>query len=722
MLLGRKFTFCRIWATRRGISSTFIPFIEKENENFSRFCRKTETLRKELYDEAVSMLVPEGMSPPELNKSFYYFQRYDESGFLKFGRVPADPSGSRLLLDIDKDEIRALEEEILSVRDLSTKFSENGFTDVSVAKISNDNSILGFVADYRGNEKWSLSFRDIVHQRYLSPQLPLVRNFEWIDNTLTPGRYFYFTEIDPVTLRSVRVARAELDDRGGVIRKKSIVWELPETDTTSYVDLFKSKDGKFIFMSSSSKVSSQVFVVPADDPEASPILIQPAEPGVEYYCEHRNGFIYMVSNKEFVNFALYRMHVSDPRRTCELVYHSPDLTIRDMDMFRKGVVLYGTGFEGQPAVEIIRFEGSVDPNTVPADPSDYERFGVADIVKVPFKGNYAVGKIEIGINGDFDADVCRFTFRNPRNPGTCLEFRFFDRKLEAVKSREFQRRANLDIIVDRVAVPSSDGLAEIPLTLVVPEDRDINQPQPCLIHVYGAYGQVLEPDFSPAIISLLKRGWCVAFAHVRGGGERGPEWHASGSKKNRINGILDLEACCQFLIAENLTRPHLICAVGASAGGVVLGSTLNKYGKSLIGGAAILRVPFVDLFNTLKDPTLPLSSHEKDEWGDPNDLADAPYIESVSPTDNIVTMHGPQWYPRILITSAEDDARVPFEGVVKYAQKMRSLIPCPERLIVRTNRSGEGGHFGSASSAGSYEDSCIELAYILESVKDSHNS
>jgi oligopeptidase B len=469
-------------------------------------------------------------------------------------------------------------------------------------------------------------------------------------------------------------------------------------------------------MSSSSKTQSEVYVVPADDAKGVPVLVAPPTPGVEYFCEHRDGYIYVISNKDYTNFAMYRMDWQKSN-DLELMYHSTDMTITDMDMFKKGIALYGTGFEGQPAVEVLRFKDSADPDTVPEDLSDYDAFGVADIVKIPFKGNYAIGKVEISVNGDFESDVCRFTFRNPKNPGTCLQFRFQDRKLEAIKSREFQRKANIDMTVDRVGVPSMDGDVEIPLTVVMKEDAIENEkPKPCLVHVYGAYGQVLEPDFSPAVISLLNRGWIVAFAHVRGGGERGPEWHKAACKQHRWKSIVDLEACCRWLISEGLTTPKQLCAVGASAGGVVLGSTLNAFGRSLIGGAAILRVPFVDLYDTLKNPSLPLSAHERDEWGDVNDSEEALFVHSMSPVDNLIT-DKPDWYPPMLITSAEDDSRVPFEGVLKYAEKLRHLVPDRDSLVVRTSRAGEGGHFGSASGAGDYNDTCSEIAFLMDRVK-----
>jgi oligopeptidase B len=700
--------FRRFFSTR-AVSPAQLEFISRENENFDGFLDRTKTLRTALYDEAVNMLIPEGMSPPELNKGYYYFQRYDEQGYLKFCRIPADSTGQV----VPEVEASDLEEEMLGLQDVANQFSTNKFADVSAAKITIDNQMLGFVVDVRGDERWTLHFRDLLKREYCTMNIPLVRNFEWIDNPLVAGRFLYFTEMDPVTLRSVRVVRANLDKYP---ESREVVYELPTTNSASYVDLFKSKDGKCVFMSSSSKTQSEVYYVSSSDPKCVPRLVAAPIRGVEYYCEHADGFIYMVSNKDYTNFALYCMETQNPDSQAELMYHSVDMTISDLDMFRKGIVLYGNGFEGQPAVEVLRFKDSADPDTVPEDLSDYDAFGIADVVKIPFKGNYAIGKVEISVNGDFESDVCRFTFRNPKNPGTCLQFRFKDRKLEAVKSREFQRKAGIDMTVDRVGVPSMDGEVEIPLTLVMHADADPSRPRPCLVHVYGAYGQVLEPDFSPAVVSLLKRGWMVAFAHVRGGGERGPEWHKAACKENRWKSVVDLEACCRWLISEKFTTPSLLCAVGASAGGVVLGASLNVFGRSLIGGAAILRVPFVDLFETLKNPNLPLSSHETDEWGDVASPLGAPFVESISPADNLVT-DVKDWYPPLMITSAQDDARVPYEGVVRFANKMRQIVPDMNMMVVKTCKSGEGGHFGSASSAGDYNDTCTELAFLLNQVR-----
>jgi len=703
--------------TKLGLSK----FIDNENKNFDRFSDETLELRSKLHAEATAMLIPEGMSPPELNKGFFYYTRYEENGMLRFCRVPSDTSGK--VMDIEKTN--PLEQTILSLGDVASRFSSNNFSDVSAAKISIDNNILGFVVDVRGDERWSLMFRNLLTGEYTASALPLVRNFEWIDNTLVPGKFFYYTEMDPVTLRSVAVKRARLDSPIG-----ELVWEL--SDKTSYVDLFKSKDGSKTFMSSSSKTMSEVYVVDSSDPHANPQLIRAPEKGVEYYCEYREGFIYIISNRDFVNFALYRMPLGREMRHSaewELVYHSPDMTITDIDMFRKGIVLYGHGFQGEPAVEVLRFKGFANISTLSGedDGFDGDEFGIIDKVKIPFKGNYGIGKIEVGVNGDFDADVCRFTFRSPRNPGTCLELDFAERRMEAIKVREFQHNARVGMDMQRVLVPSFSSSSAsssesttggVPLTIVAPEGNlKPSSPRPCLVFVYGAYGQVLEPDFSPAVTSLIDRGWIVAFAHVRGGGECGPQWHAEGSRMNRQNGIDDFKNCCDWLVHEGLTRREFLCAVGASAGGVVLGAALNQFGTSLLGGAAILRVPFVDLYDTLMDPNLPLSTHEQDEWGNVHDPVEGDFIRCISPKDN-VRISDPSWYPPMLITSAEDDSRVPFEGVVKYAKMLRENVGIwdPNRLIVKTNRAGEGGHFGSASAAGNYEDTCIEIAFLLRSV------
>ena len=682
-------------------SSSLEKFIQQENANYDRLAAQTRRFRDKLHAEAVSMLIPEGISPPEFQKGYFYYNRYSDEGFTRFCRVPADSAGKAM--DIEKDS--PLEETILDVCDVSGRFSLNNFADVSAAKITIDNSLLGFVADVRGDEKWSLMFRDLINHDYISHKIPLARNFEWIDNTITPGRFCYYTEMDPVTLRSVAVRRLSLDSKSSVP-----IWKI--SDSGSYIDLFKSKDGKCIFMSSSSKTQSEVYVVPSDDPTAQPVLIRPPQKGVEYYCENRDGFIYIVSNKDFVNFALYRVPMDKVGQDWQLVYHSPDMTITDIDMFRRGIVLYGSGFEGEPGVEVLRFKKFANPSTLSDDfQGDLEtEFGIVDKVKIPFKGSYSIGKLEVGVNGDFDAEKCRFTFRSPKNPGTCLELDFANRRLEAIKSREFQHNAQVGMSMERVLVNG-----QIPLTLVAPEKfLRPNSPRPCLVFVYGAYGQNLEPDFSPAITSLVDRGWIVAFAHVRGGGEKGPEWHQSGSRMNRQNGVDDLKTCCEWLVGERITDPKYLCAVGASAGGVVLGAALNQFGKSLIGGAAILRVPFVDVLNTLRNRSLPLSSHEKDEWGDVDDQEQLEFIQSICPRRNISDI--PDWYPPMLITCAEDDSRVPFQGVIEYAQLLRDRIQGEDELVLKTNRAGEGGHFGTASAAGNYHDTCMELAFLFRSV------
>ena len=689
-------------------------FVARQNLNHLKFVTTTSSLRQELLEEAVHLLVPEGMTPPELNKGFFYFQRYDEC--MRFCRVPADTHGKTM--DIESSA-SPLEEEILSLGDLERDFGGTN-PSVSAAKISLDNRVLGFVADRAGDERWTLRFRDIAGKKFFPLALPLVRNFEWIDNPLNPGRFLYYTEMDPDTLRSVRVVRAELSSDLSSVLRADCVWELSAEDSVSYLDLFKSKDGQCIFLSSSSKTRSEVRVVRADEAVGVPAVVHPPQSGVQYYCEHREGFVYKVSNEEFVNFALYRRSLNEDGeiKKFHLLHHSPDMTIADLDMFRKAVVLYGHGFEGQPAVEVVRFREHCDVDTL-SDSSMEE----IDLVKIPFKGSYSVGKLEVGVNGDFEADKCRFTFRSPSNPGTCLELGLRDRSMEALRSREFQRKAEVGMRVERFGVNSADGQAVIPLTLVTPEDfvwdhssaavpnwanlwsTDVKQNAPvrCLVHVYGAYGTVLEPDFSPAITALVRRGWAVAFAHVRGGGERGPDWHRAATGTNRMRSVADFKSCCDWLVDQGITTVRFTAALGASAGGVVLGAALNQWGTSLIGAGAIMRMPFVDLVDTLANPALPLSLHEVEEWGDVT--IDSSFLKSISPIDNVT----PQAYPPMYITCAEDDARVPFEGVLKYAQKLATVTE-PNQLVLKITGSGEGGHFGSAN----YDDTCEELAFLLK--------
>ncbi|KAF4689031.1 hypothetical protein FOZ60_002132 [Perkinsus olseni] len=805
--------------------------IDAENDLADEYFSDPKGLEYEkiLYDEASDMLVPEGTSSPEEDKGYLYFQRMvgsddsatsqeeldqDRLQFLRFCRVPASVAGA--------GAHAADEEVVLCTRELVRERGQGTYVEVVAVKLAPSNSLVGVVVDFTGDERFDLIFRHVpgggpTHY----PEIPLVRNFEWVDKvTYIPGKeMLYYTELDPETLRSWRVVRRTID--GSV---HEVVFE--STDPAEYVDVFKSKDGKVIFMSAVTKTTSRVCVISSDSEEGMPQPVKAPVSGVEYYCEHRWGYIYAVSNESNPDFAVYRASLADISNGVGEAawehFHTPDeMSITDIDMFDRCLMLYGWGMEGEPAVEAVHFEDTQcgtpdhvkkdkptafvplvhlmqhrakhhDPTDkvldlrekppqetvedmfskvisgAPDDASekeaarklaDYEALkrrdpestatehvveealsetmekaptaaqlintevdlhpDVDDAFRFPFVGRFKVGAVELGVNGDFFAKSSRLIFSSPAIPGVALDYDMTEFKIKATKSREYQYKREPEMTVERVRVPSSDGSADILLTLASPA-ASVGQPAPTFVQVYGVYGTVLEAAWHPRTISLISRGWNVAWAHVRGGGERGAAWHQQAKSSSRHRSLTDFEDCLRWLVANDVTRPELLCATAASAGGLILAEHLNLWGDRWIGGAAILRVPFLDPLSCMLDDTLPLTQHEKEEWGDivrdPDAMA---AMKSYAPYHNIISNGGSSTrsvtYPPIFLSCAVDDSRVPYWAPLKWAERLRTATEA-ENLVVRIHKAGEGGHFGTTSAPQNYEETCREMSFMFRSL------
>ncbi|KAF4707421.1 hypothetical protein FOZ63_031035, partial [Perkinsus olseni] len=805
--------------------------IDAENDLADEYFSDPKGLEYEkiLYDEASDMLVPEGTSSPEEDKGYLYFQRMvgsddsatsqeeldqDRLQFLRFCRVPASVAGA--------GAHAADEEVVLCTRELVRERGQGTYVEVVAVKLAPSNSLVGVVVDFTGDERFDLIFRHVpgggpTHY----PEIPLVRNFEWVDKvTYIPGKeMLYYTELDPETLRSWRVVRRTID--GSV---HEVVFE--STDPAEYVDVFKSKDGKVIFMSAVTKTTSRVCVISSDSEEGMPQPVKAPVSGVEYYCEHRWGYIYAVSNESNPDFAVYRASLADINNGVGEAawehFHTPDeMSITDIDMFDRCLMLYGWGMEGEPAVEAVHFEDTQcgtpdhvkkdkptafvplvhlmqhrakhhDPTDkvldlrekppqetvedmfskvisgAPDDASekeaarklaDYEALkrrdpestaaehvveealsetmekapaaaqlintevdlhpDVDDAFRFPFVGRFKVGAVELGVNGDFFAKSSRLIFSSPAIPGVALDYDMTEFKIKATKSREYQYKREPEMTVERVRVPSSDGSADILLTLASPAGS-VGQPAPTFVQVYGVYGTVLEAAWHPRTISLISRGWNVAWAHVRGGGERGAAWHQQAKSASRHRSLTDFEDCLRWLVANDVTRPELLCATAASAGGLILAEHLNLWGNRWIGGAAILRVPFLDPLSCMLDDTLPLTQHEKEEWGDivrdPDAMAAmksyAPYHNIISNCESSVRS---VTYPPIFLSCAVDDSRVPYWAPLKWAERLRTATEA-ENLVVRIHKAGEGGHFGTTSAPQNYEETCREMSFMFRSL------
>eukprot|EP00435_Cladocopium_sp_Y103_P049139 s835_g14.t1 len=467
---------------------------------------------------------------------------------------------------------------------------------------------------------------------------------------------------------------------GGSV-KEHLLWE--EQNPAAYLELFRTKNRRFILAASNTKDTSAVRYVPCTvDTGNRPMdlipLLEPI-PGVEYFAEHLNSqdiqdihrgpelnnssffepsqtfsdsTFFVISNHERPDFAVYLLPESEAgmAQSWSQLKHffTPpgEMHVTDADLLSNWLVLYGHE-SAAPRIYVVPV----------AEPQS------AYSVDLP-----SIGAVEPGVNANHDADHIRFTFRSPVEPGCAYHLDLRRGVLNVEGKRTLDSSSMHSVKCERVEFATRDG-ERVPMTLLRPSKE--LRAGPCLLHVYGAYGSSMTPDFRPEHLMLLRRGWVLAWAHVRGGGERGRAWHQAGRQLRKSRSVLDLSDAVRFLLAQGIVAPGALCLKGSSAGGFTLGSLLNSREDAALIGAAILEVPFLDVLSSMADPQLPLTTHEYAEWGDPEYPDHEMNIRSLSPYENI----GSHSYPHLYLSCALADARAPAWMTVKYAARMRARIP-----------------------------------------------
>eukprot|EP00397_Hematodinium_sp_SG-2012_P010410 GEMP01010525.1.p1 GENE.GEMP01010525.1~~GEMP01010525.1.p1 ORF type:complete len:549 (+),score=138.71 GEMP01010525.1:886-2532(+) len=537
---------------------------------------------------------------------------------------------------------------------------------IPVVKLSDDHQLIAFICDTAGDESYTLQFKDLRTQRYFA-SMANVRAVEF-------GRAnkVFFTIMDD-DRRASAVMMGTLNHNA----VENITEIVRSDDKSGYHDVFKSKDGQMIFANVARRAKSEVFAVDARGGHVE--LVAPAQDNVEYFCEHREGRIFVVSNHERHNFKVY---VRDPSDGSLMHFYTPpgDFTVQDIDMFHRGLVLYGYVCT-QPRVIIIPFDGSRGGRVVPSA--------------------VAAGHIEPGVNADFWAPTFRYTIRSPTQSGLVVDSDFHGEvqggSSSSSVSTEVAERDKIELT--SLQVPARDG-TYVPLTIL----GDLTAPGPVLVNVYGAYGSRLPLDYRLDRLQLVKRGWKIAFAHVRGGGEKGFQWHDDGRLLKKHNSFLD------FLDTLTVLRVRFkqaqLCGKAESAGAFVLGRALN-HGLA----ANILNVPFLDPVAAMVDESLPLAKMEVGEWGDvANSIQHRDYVEALSPYELTPTQSA------LYITCAKEDQRVPPFIPLKFAAKQRwaRMEDRAQRqkkppIVVRVLEHGHGGATGDGEQ---YEEMCREIAFL----------
>lgn len=639
-----------------------MDYLNTEN----RFCESvmghTQPLQETLYKEMVSRIKETDDSVPVKWGGNYYYNRTEKGRQYKFY---CRKQGS---LDAP--------EEILLDANVLAKGKE--YFSLGIYRISPDHRLLAYSVDTNGSEKYVLYIKDLVSGQGLSEAIPdTYYGMEWGND----NRTIYYNTVDAAS-RPYRLFRHILGNDHG---RDELIYE--EKDERYFLELTKSRSGKYVFMHLGSKISSEVRYLDADKPSDDFKVFQEREKEVEYAVEHHEGDFLIVTNERAVNFKLMKTAVAAAGKSNweEVIPHRNDVLIEGVDAFKDFLVIYERS-EGLKRIRIRNMSTHEDHDVNFPDP---------------------VYTVSPGGNPEYDSVTLRFVYTSMVVPSSTYDYDMNTRTRELKKQEEVKGYDPTAYSSERVFATADDG-SRIPISLVYKKGMTKSGNNPLLLYGYGSYGITVEPGFSSPRVSLLDRGFIFAIAHIRGGQEMGRRWYEDGKLMKKKNTFTDFIRCVEFLIGERYTSSMRMAIMGASAGGLLMGAVTNM--RPDLFNAVVAKVPFVDVVNTMLDASLPLTVTEYEEWGDPNQKEYYEYIRSYAPYENVEKKN----YPNILATAGLNDPRVSYWEPAKWVAKLRDLKTDGNLLLLKTNMGA--GHGGASGRYDYLKEIAFEYAFIIDRV------
>jgi oligopeptidase B len=648
------------WLRERG-DPQVTAYLEAENDYTDAMTAPTTDLQERLYEEIRGRIQETDESAPVPHGGHWYFRRTVEG--LQYAihcRRTGDPDGPELVL-LDENELA----------------EGHDYFRLGALTVSPDHSKLAYSTDTTGAERYTLRFRDLESGRDLADEIPnTYYGLAWS----TDSRTVFYTRPDDA-MRPYQLWRHVLgtEPAGDVC-----VYEEP--DERFFLSVHRTRSGAFVVLSLQSMITCEIHVLPADDPDGEFRVVEPRRQGVEYSLDHRGDRFYLVTNDEAPNFRLMEAPVDTPGREHwrELVAHREEVRLLGVVAFAGHLALY----EQAEALKRIRV---VDPETA-----------AGDTIEQPEPVYTAMPSD----NREFATDELRFLYTSLVTPPTVVDYNVRGgvrtiRKQEPVIGYEPERYRT-----ERTWATAPDG-ERVPISLVFRGDRP-QRAGPALVVGYGSYEASTDPVFSAARVSLLDRGFVVAIAHVRGGGELGRRWYEDGKLEHKPNTFTDFVACAEQLVAEGWTSPAQLSARGGSAGGLLMGAVVNL--RPDLFGAVVAEVPFVDVVTTMLDESLPLTVIEWEEWGNPNDAPLYEAMKAYSPYDNVEAKD----YPPMLVTAGLNDSRVAYWEPAKWVAKLRATKTDSNPLLLRTHMGT--GHGGPSGRYERWREDAFVFAFLIDAL------
>lgn len=640
-----------------------ISYLTAENDYTQQVMGDTEELQEKLFDEIVSRIKQTDESVPYKKNGYFYYSRY-EAG--KEYPVYARKKGS-----LDGQE------EIL----LNANEPAEGKSYYSAAglNVSPSNRLLAFGEDTVSRRKYTLRFKDLQTGKFLEDKIPnTTGGAVWANDNKT----VFYTMKDPA-LRSFKIFSHVLGTP--VSKDKEIFHEEDETFSTF---VYKTKSEDYIIIGSASTLAQEYRFIDAAKPAARFKVIQPRERGLEYSVDHFGDSFYIRTNKDgATNFKLMKTPVGKTTKEnwTEVIPHRADTYLEETEIFKDYLVLQ----ERKDALTHLRIRKWNDPKV------DYN---------VDFGEEAYTARISI--NPDFDSKVLRYGYSSLTTPNSTFDYNMENKEKTLLKEEEVV--GNFDktnYVAKRIYATSRDG-TKIPVSLVYRKGLQLNGNNPTLQYAYGSYGYSTNPGFSSVRLSLLDRGFVYAIAHIRGGQDMGRQWYEDGKLMKKKNTFTDFIDVSEYLIEQKYTNPNRLFAQGGSAGGLLMGAVVNMRPELYKGVHAA--VPFVDVITTMLDTSIPLTTGEFDEWGNPAEKEAYDYMLSYSPYDNVENKE----YPNLLVTTGLHDSQVQYFEPAKWVAKLREMKTDDNMLILDTNM--DAGHGGASGRFQPYRETALQYAFFLK--------
>ncbi len=638
-----------------------IDYLNAENAYLKEVMKPTESLQKQLFEEMKGRIKEQDESVPYFKSGYFWYSRFEKGSEY--------PVYCRKL-----GSLEAQEEIILDVNILAEGKS---YFQVGQATCSTNQQLLAFAADEVGRRIYTIHFKNLGTQEILNDQIPEVTgNFVWAADQQS----VFYSKQDPETLRSFQIFKHIL---GTPTTQDLLIYE--ELDEEFSCMVHKTKSEKYILIHSESTISSEVRFVPADQPTASPQILQARIPHLEYAADHYGDHFYIRTNDQAQNFKLVKAPLANPSKEnwIDVVPHRPEVLLEDFDLFSKYLVTQERS-NGLTQIRIQPWNG--EGHSLAFEDQTYTAY--------------------VGTNPEFDTDTLRFGYNSLVSPSSVYDYHMVTRHKTLLKQQEVVGGHDPNAYhSERIWAKAADGVL-VPISLVYQKSTfSKTGKNPVLLYAYGSYGYSMDAYFSSNRLSLLQRGFVFAIAHIRGGEDLGRAWYEDGKLLKKRNTFTDFIACTEHLVQQKYTSPAHLYAMGGSAGGLLMGAVINMR-PDLFNGV-VANVPFVDVVTTMLDESIPLTTGEFQEWGNPKEKEFYDYMLSYSPYDNVSA----QAYPNLLVTSGLHDSQVQYWEPTKWVAKLREEKTDQNLLLLFTNM--EAGHGGASGRFNPLKEIALEYAFLL---------